>query len=325
MKRNEFFRAGAAAGLAASLDGMVGRALLRASEQKQPGPLPRRPYGNTGEYLSVIGLGGVSVMEETGRDAGRLVAECFEAGVNYFDVAPTYGNAEEVLGPALEPYRKQVFLACKTTQRGADGARRELESSLKKLRTDYLDIYQLHAITSREDVEQAFGPGGAMETFVKARQEGKVRYLGFSSHSVESALEAMSRFDFNSILFPVNYNLWYKENFGPQVVAEARRRDIAVLALKACANRARLEGEAKKYGKCWYVPLDDERELARGLYFTLSQPVTAAVPPGEIEFFRMALKLAPLFIPPTETEKEALALKAESVEKSLFTYPAWNG
>ncbi|MBW7998056.1 MAG: aldo/keto reductase [Candidatus Glassbacteria bacterium] len=287
--------------------------------------MPRRPLGRTGEHLSLIGLGGVTVMSETPRHAAEIVAEVFDAGVNYFDVAPTYGNAEERLGPALEPYRKQVFLACKTAERDAVGARRELENSLRLLRTDYLDLYQLHALTSREDVEQVFGPGGAIEVFREAREQGKVRFLGFSSHSVEASLAAMEQFDFDTILFPINCNLWYKENFGPQVVAAARQRGMGILALKACARRARLEGEERKYGKCWYIPLAEERELARGLYWTLSQPVTAAVPPGEEKFFRMALKLAPVFVPLADEEKEQLALEAEKIEKSLFTYPAWGG
>ncbi len=324
MRRSDFFRTGAVAGLGIGIDTLIGRA-LEAGEQKAAGPMPRRPLGATGEHLSVIGLGGVTVMDETQRHAARIVGEVFDAGVNYFDVAPTYGNAEERLGPALEPYRKQVFLACKTTKRDAEGARTELENSLKTLRTDYLDLYQLHALTSREDVERAFGPGGAMELFQRAREQGKVRYLGFSSHSVEAALAAIEQFDFDTTLFPVNYNLWYKENFGPQVVAAAVKRGMGVLALKACARGARMEGEQKKYGKCWYVPLAEREELARGLYWTLSQPVTAVVPPGEERFFRMALELAPVFVPLADAEKERLALEAEKVEKSLFTYPAWSG
>ncbi len=323
MKRSDFFRTGTAAGLGLGLDSLIGRA-LEASEQKSPGPMPRRPLGATGEHLSVVGLGGVTLMDETQSHAARIVGEVFDAGVNYFDVAPTYGNAEERLGPAIEPFRRQVFLACKTVERDAAGALAELENSLKVLRTDYLDLYQLHALTSREDVERAFGPGGAMEVFRRAREQGRVRYLGFSSHSVEAALAAMEQFDFDTILFPVNYNLWYKENFGPQVIDAAVKRGMGVLALKSCARRARMQGATNQYGKCWYVPLEEREELARGLYWTLSQPVTAAVPPGEERFFRMALELAPLFVPLADAQKEQLALEAEKVEKSLFSYPAWD-
>jgi aryl-alcohol dehydrogenase-like predicted oxidoreductase len=286
--------------------------------------MPRRPLGTTGEQLSVIGLGGVTVMNETRAHAADIVAEVFDAGINYFDVAPTYGNAEELLGPALEPYRQQVFLACKTVKRDAKGARQELENSLKTLRTDYLDLYQMHALASRKDVEQAFGAGGAAETFLAAKRQGKVRYLGFSAHSVEAALAAIEKFDFDTILFPVNYNLWYREKFGPQVLEAAVVRGMGILALKSCAYSARKEGEPNKYDKCWYQPLESQEKLARGLYWTLSQPVTAAVPPGEEQFFRMALKLAPLFVPLADAHKRSLAAEAEQVEKSLFTFPAWD-
>ena len=121
-----------------------------------------------------------------------MVRQAYEAGVNYYDVAPTYGDAQQRLSPALEPFRKNVFLACKTAERSRQGSEKELNESLRLLRTDYLDLYQLHALTSKEDLDKAFGPDGAMETFLKAKKEGKVRYLGFSAHSVEAALAAMA-------------------------------------------------------------------------------------------------------------------------------------
>ena len=106
-------------------------------------------------------------------EADQYVGEAIDRGINYFDVAPSYGNAEQMLGPALAPYRDGVFLACKTGRRDAAGAQEELENSLRLMQTDHFDLYQLHAITSDEDVQQAFGPGGAMETFLKARDAGQ--------------------------------------------------------------------------------------------------------------------------------------------------------
>ena len=145
--------------------------------------MEKRGLGKTGESLSMVGFGGVVVMNEEPSFASRVVAQAVERGINYFDVAPTYGNAEERLGPALEPYRKDVFLACKTEKRTAEEASEALHRSLELLRTDHLDLYQLHAVTKMEEVEQILGPGGALETFVKAREQGLVRYLGFSAHS----------------------------------------------------------------------------------------------------------------------------------------------
>lgn len=167
-----------------------------------------RPYGTDGRELSVVGFGAIVVMNETPEDASTCVAWAIDQGVNYFDVAPSYGDAEIRLGPALEPFRKDVFLACKTAERSADKAHAELEQSLKNPRTDHVDLYQLHALTTTDDIEQAFGPGGAMEVFVKVREEGKTRYLGFSAHNEEAALEALRRFPFDSVLFPLNFACW---------------------------------------------------------------------------------------------------------------------
>ena len=123
--------------------------------------MQRRPYGNTNIDLSILCFGGILVMDCETKDASRMVAKSVDCGINYFDVAPSYGNAEERLGPALEPYRKDVFLACKTGERNGEKAERELMQSLKNMKTDYFDLYQLHAMTTREDVEQAVAPGGA--------------------------------------------------------------------------------------------------------------------------------------------------------------------
>lgn len=321
MKRSDFFKLTVAAGL--GLEAVLDRG-LEASEQKVPGPLPRRPLGKTGELLSVIGLGGIVVSGEEQAHADKIVREAYEEGINYFDVAPTYGNAEDRLGPALEPFRKEVFLACKTAERDRKGSEKELNQSLEKLRTDYLDLYQVHAVTTKEDIDKAFGPGGAMETFVRARQQGKVRYLGFSAHSVEAAMAAMDRFDFDTILFPINYGCWFKGNFGPQVVEKAHSKGMGILALKPGAHSRRKKGEESKYKKCWYLPLESEKEIARSYYFTLSLPVTAALPPGEEKLWRMALGIAKSFIPVTEVESLALKEKAASIDP-LFEYPAWQG
>ena len=172
----------------------------------------------------MIGFGGIVVMNATPDDASAAVGMAIDSGVNYFDVAPSYGDAEIKLGPALEPFRKDVFLACKTGMRTKDGARKELEQSLKNMRTDHFDLYQHHAVTTLEDVDTMLGPGGAMETFIEAKAEGKIRFIGFSAHSVEAAMAMMDRFDFDTILFPFNYATWNAGNFGPQVMARAKEK-----------------------------------------------------------------------------------------------------
>ncbi len=127
-------------------------------------PIARRPLGKTGEHLSIVGFGGIVVMNEEGNAAKNIVSEAVDRGVNYFDVAPSYGNAQERLGPALEPYRKKCFLACKTEGRTKEDSRKQLEESLRLLKTDHVDLYQFHALTKMTDLDAVLAPGGAMET-----------------------------------------------------------------------------------------------------------------------------------------------------------------
>ncbi len=170
--------------------------------------IAKREYKN-GVKLSVIGFGGIVVVGMEQKEADRTVAKAFDRSINYFDVAPSYfnGEAEMKLGVALEPYRKWTFLACKTMARDAAGARKELEQSLDRMKTDHFDLYQFHAVSSLEDVEKILAAGGAAETFLKAREEGKVRFLGASAHNAEAAISLMDRFQLDSVMFPVNFVL----------------------------------------------------------------------------------------------------------------------
>lgn len=282
--------------------------------------MEKRKLGKTGEKLSIIGFGGIVVDRASTEEAAERVKEAIDHGVNYFDVSPLYGNAEEMLGPALKPYRKDVFLACKTKERKKEGARRELEQSLLKLETDHFDLYQFHEVFSLKDVETILGPGGALETFLEAREEGKIRFIGFSAHSVEAALALMDGFNFDSILFPFNFATWHAGNFGPQVLARAREKGMGIMALKAMAWRPWKDGEEPENSKTWYKPVNTKEEAERGLRFTLSLPITAAIPPGEEDLFSMALDLAKDFQPMNEEEILAVKEKAKKT-KPIFNYP----
>ncbi len=250
--------------------------------------MEKRTLGKTGEQLSVLGFGGILVMDTTPPEAARYVGEAVDRGINYFDVAPAYGNAEERLGPALKPYRDTAFLACKTGKRTADEARSELEDSLKKMKTDRFDLYQFHAVTTPDDVRQILAPGGALEAVLRARKEGLIRYIGFSAHTEEAALNLLDAFAFDSVLFPVNFSCWNDGDFGPKLCAKAAEKGAGVLAIKALAKRPLRKDETKVWAKSWYVPIDTLDEAIPALAFTLSKPVTAALPPGHIELFRLA-------------------------------------
>lgn len=279
--------------------------------------MERRVLGRTGRELSVIGLGGVVFVGMNDSEATEIVSEAIDNGVNYFDVAPSYGAEQETekrLGAGLEGRRDSVFLACKTAERSRAGAEAELNRSLQHLKTDYFDLYQLHAITTREDVEKAFGPDGAMETFVRAREAGKVRHLGFSAHSIEAALLALEKFSFDSALFPVNFVTFYNGDFGRQIFAKAQEQGFGCLALKAMARTQWKEGADRPFPHCWYEPISDPHFAELALRFTLSQPVTAAIPPGDPRLFRLALQLAQNVRPITDAELAELRAYGQPLE-----------
>ncbi len=271
--------------------------------------MQKRPYGPNGELLSIIGFAGIIVMDEDQKDANHYVAEAIDQGINYFDVAPSYGNAEDKLGPALAGKRNNIFLACKTEKRSRKEAAESLDQSLKNLQTDHFDLFQLHAMTTKEDVEQAMGPDGAMETVLRAKEAGKIRHIGFSAHSDEAATALLDQFPFDSVLFPVNWALMLKQEFGKATIAKAKEKGASILALKAMARHAWPEDLPKSerpYQKCWYQPIDEPELADLALKFTLSQPVTAAITPGDIRLFRLAMKLLPHFKPITDEEIEKL-------------------
>jgi len=317
MKRREFLKRTAAA--AATL-GCFPATLSAIEREISPGQIERRALGQTGEMLSIVAFGGFVLNRLSQEQAFQLVREAFEAGVTHFDVAPEYGNAEERMGPALEPFRKKVFLSCKTAQRNQEQAAAELDRSLQRLRTDHFDLYQFHHVTRLEEVEAIFGDNGAIKTFEKAKKDGKVRFLGFSAHSVEAAMALMERYNFDSIMFPVNYATWTAGHFGPQVLAKAQEKKMGILALKALAKKPWAQGaDRSAHPNCWYEPMTDPDEALMGLRFTLSHPVTTALMPASESCHRLAIKLAPKFTPLKPEEAEAMKQKGTAATP-LFRY-----
>ena len=314
MERRTFIRTSAMGGLALTIP-----AIRNFGADFPSGfQLPKRTLGKTGEKLSVLGFGGIMLNDNPQEFANELISKAYEMGVNYYDVAPGYGNAQEKMGPALKSYRKNCFLACKTQKRDRQGAESELNDSLRKLQTDHFDLYQLHALSSVEEVEKVFGPDGAMETYDKAKKEGKIRFVGFSAHSVEAALLALKKYPFDSILFPINFACWDAGDFGPQVYDAAMEKGMGILALKAMALTRLSQGESKLYKNVWYRPIPDEETMKLGLKFTLSKNVTAAIPPGESTLFLKAIEIMKDFNPitPEETAKlSALASHTQPVFK----------
>lgn len=319
MKRRDFIKASA---MAAPALGIFPSGLSSILRENKAGKLEKRSLGKTGAMISFIGFGGIIVRDATPEYASEMVKHAIEAGVNYFDVAPSYGDAEVKLGPALEPYRKDVFLSCKTTKRTKDESRAELEASLKNMRTDHFDLYQFHAVTTLNDVQTIFGKDGAMETFLEAKKEGKIRHIGFSAHSVEAATALMEGFDFETIMFPFNHTTWHKGNFGPQVLDMAKKRNMGIIALKAMAKGPwPKDADRGNYKKLWYEPWTSEEDILAGLRFTLSHPVTTAITPGNGDLFKIALGLHNRIKPLKKDEVDAIKVKALAGDP-LFQYPS---
>jgi len=293
----------------------------RMMDYRTKNPLLKRVYKDNIK-LSIIGFGGILVVGMEQSAANRLAEESIqEIGINYFDVAPSYGDgeAEIKLGKALKNSRKEIFLACKTMERDAKGAEKELHRSLKRLYTDYFDLYQFHAVTTPEEVEQIFAPDGAIRTFLKARDAGKIRFIGFSAHSEKAALALLERFNFDSVLFPINFVCIAQGNFGPGVIQKAGEKKAALLALKSLAYSPWPEGMEKQYPKCWYRPVDERHLAQQALRFTLSEPVTAAIPPGDERLFRLAVEFASEFSPLSASERAKLLDDTKHIEPLFRT------
>ena len=201
--------------------------------------MPRRPLGHTGHPVTLFGLGGEGVLRTHGRsaEAVAVIQRALDQGVNYCDTAPAYAQSMDYYGAALGERRDQVFLASKTHDRTRDGSLRLLDDSLRRLRTDHLDLWQLHDLRIRDDLERIFGRGGALEALVQARREGRVRFLGITGHHEPQILmEALRRFDFDTVLVALNAADVHRLSFLRTVVPEAVRRGLAVIGMKVCAQ-----------------------------------------------------------------------------------------
>ncbi|MEX0744513.1 MAG: aldo/keto reductase [Phycisphaeraceae bacterium] len=281
-----------------------------------------RKLGRHDIEVSVLGLGGVVVMNQTQDEADDEVARAIDRGITYFDVAPSYGDAEQRLGPALAPYRDRVTLACKTTKRTADEALAELEQSLRNLRTDHVDIYQMHALAKPSDTTTALGPGGAIETFLDAKRRGLTRLIGFSAHDEQQALIAVESGHFDTVLFPLNIVMFERGAFGPRLLAAANERGMGALAIKAMARTAVPKGEPRPFANCWYEP-EPRPDVAKLLLrYTLNLPgVAATLPPGNPGLYNMAIDFASGPLPPLTNAEHAQLTEAVAAVEPLFANP----
>jgi predicted aldo/keto reductase-like oxidoreductase len=318
MKRRTFLKTvGGAAGVAAM---GVPKVFGAEAPPQNAAALPRRALGRTGQKLSVVGFPGLSLVHYEQDKCTAAIHDAFERGVNYFDVAPAYGNGqcETKMGIGLRGLdRSKYFLACKTKKRDQEGARQELEQSLKLLQTDHFDLYQLHHLVQPSQVKQALGPGGAMETILKAKAEGKIKWIGFSAHTTKAALEALKGFKFDTVMFPINFVEYYTRGFGKEVLDLADAQGAGVLAIKPL-SWGTWPKDATKTREWWYRSVEEPKDIELALRFTLSQKgVVAGIPPSFVDLFERSVEAAKAFRPLDEPAIEQLKQMATN-RGSLF-------
>ena len=239
----------------------------------------------------------------------RFKAKAIERGVNYFDVAPAYGKGtcETKLGIALQGLdRSRYFLACKTKKLDRDGARSELENSLRQLRTDHFDVYQLHHLVKPADVQAALGPGGVLEMLLQAKAEGKIRAIGFSAHTTKAALAALRGYAFDTVMFPINYVEYYTRGFGKEVLALAKEKQAAVLSIKTL-NAGAWPKDAERTRKWWYRSLETQDDINLAYRWTLAlRGVVMGFPPSWRDLQSKASTAGLAYRPATEADAAQL-------------------
>ncbi len=235
--------------------------------------MEKRRLGRTGHMSTVVTFGAAGIGRVEQDVADRAVQVSLDHGVNHFDVAPSYGDAELRLRPWMPRIRNQIFLGCKTTQRTKEAAKAELHRSLERLGVDRFDLYQLHSVGKRDVLDECTAPGGALEALVEAREEGLVRWLGITGHTHDAPsthFEALRRFDFDTVMFPLNFVLWNIPEFRQDAEAlldACRRRDVGVHILKTVAKDP--WGDRARTHATWYEPFTDQETIDRAVAFNL--------------------------------------------------------
>lgn len=272
--------------------------------------LPSRPLGQTGRQVSILGLGGEGILRTHGEmaKAVEVIQRALDLGITYCDTAPAYAGSRDYYGAALGERRAQIFLASKTHDRSRDGSLWLLDDSLRRLRTDYLDLWQLHDLRTTDDLDRIFSKGGALEALVQVRAEGRVKHLGLTGHHDPAILvEAMRRFAFDTVLVALNVADIHRLSFIRAVLPAAAKMGTGVIGMKVCAQ-GRLLGTGGV-------------TMPEAMGYVLSLPAVSTViigcsNPHEVE---ENVRIAHQFKPFAEQEMRALENRTSS-QSAAFTY-----
>jgi len=269
-----------------------------------------RRFGRTGHMSTVAIFGAAAFWEISQEDADKVMEQVIEAGINHIDIAPSYGQAEERVGPWMPRERDRFFLGCKTTERTKQGAWDEMQRSLQRLQTESFDLYQCHAVTTMEELDAVTMKGGALEAFVEARERGLTKHIGITGHGVDAPkiyLEALRRFDFDSILFPLNFVQMANPEFrkhAEELIAICKTKDVGTMIIKTITKGP--WGEKEKTATTWYEPFDQMDEIQKAVNFALSYEVTGLCTAGDTRILPLVLKACENFKPMSLDEREKI-------------------
>jgi aryl-alcohol dehydrogenase-like predicted oxidoreductase len=298
----------------------------------------RRRLGRTEHESSVAVLGGAACWAATVEEAGEWLKTAMDAGVNHLDIAPQYGAAESVVGPHLadKEVRDHLFVAGKTLRANPDGVQDQFDNTRRLLNAEVLDLYQAHAVTSLEELDRR---SAAIEKIVALRDAGHTRFAGITGHDMtvpRSHLEALRRFDLDTVMFPVYPALWGRTEYreaAEELLELCAARDVGVMAIKAVAHRpwadhrplsdaiAGSAETASRWAHSWYEPAATEEDIDRGVAFALSTPgVQAFCTPGDIALLPRVLAAAERYEPLSESARVA-AVDAMASEELIFPMP----
>ncbi|HEX9019046.1 MAG TPA: aldo/keto reductase [Anaerolineaceae bacterium] len=238
--------------------------------------IPKMEFGRTGHQSTRTLFGAAALSEVTQAEADQTLEVLLKYGVNHIDTAASYGDAELRIGPWMAQHRNDFFLASKTGERTYAQAKESIHRSLDRLRTDHLDLIQMHAVIEDNELQTALGPGGALEACVEARDQGLVRFIGITSHTTHAPLihlEALKHFDFTSVLLPLNFPLYqqpeYREAFNA-LAKVCQEKHVAMQTIKSICRRPWPEG-AQHFAACWYEPLTDQPAVDKTVDWVLAQ------------------------------------------------------
>lgn len=277
--------------------------------------IQQRPFGRTGHMSSVTLFGAAALGGVTQDEADRTLDLLLEYGVNHIDTAASYGDAELRIGPWMARHRKDFFLATKTGDRTYQAAKESIHRSLERLRTDQLDLIQLHSLAHPDEWDTAMGPGGALEACVEAREQGLVRFIGVTGHGLTIAAmhrRALQRFDFDSVLLPYNYQIMqdevYEHDF-EALVKLCAERNVAVQTIKGVLRGPWAAEERTR--ATWYQPLEDQADIDRAVWWVLGRPSFFLNTVGDIYLLPKVLDAAARFEQrPSDAEMEEMVARA---------------